>query len=369
MTRGHVYRRRLKSGKWSSWYAVIDAPRGRDGKRRQVTRSFPTKNLADEWLAERVGDRRQHDDGPVLVAEYLNDWIRRQEHLGESTKVSYRGHIDTYLIPHLGELPIDSLTSEIIEAVYRHIRALGLSHGTVRRVLATLSAALSSAVQGGVLTHNPAQRIRLKQGTEHVARVWTQDQAVRFLRFVEQDELYPLWRLALITGLRRGELLGLRVRDFDSQTGLITIARTRVVVSGRTVTKEPKTKRSRRTVALDSVTSHLLRDIADSRQDQESHIFLDGSGHGLNPGWVSRRFVVVAAQAGLPPVRFHDLRHTSATLGLARGESLKEVSVRLGHSSVAVTGDLYVQVPTSLAQRSAQALADFLDGKKGNEAA
>lgn len=364
-----MYRRRLKSGKWSSWYAVIDAPKGRDGRRRQVTRSFTTKALADQWLAAQVSDRGQTQEDECLLAEYLSTWIQRQEHLSESTQVSYQGHINTYLIPHVGTIAISALTADVLEAVYGHLLTLGLSHATVRRINATLSAALSPAVRDGLLQHNPAQSIRLREGTEPVARVWTQDQAIGFLRFVEQDDLHALWRLALISGLRRGELLGLRVRDVDTTVDCINVTQNRVIVSGRTVTKQPKTRRSRRSVSLDEATSHLLGVVASNRPDEECLLFVDSAGQALNPAWVSRRFTALVTQAGLPLIRFHDLRHTSATLGLARGESIKEVSARLGHSSVAITGDLYLQVPTSLAKRSAQGLADLLDGKTGTEAA
>ena len=162
MAQGHIYRRRLKSGKWSSWYAVIDVRRGRDGKRRQVTRSFETRQLAQVWLAEQVQNKNQSGPDPILLGTYLNHWIAQQSHLSESTLVSYRGHIESYLVPHLGSLGVIDLSPDAITAVYRHLLQLGLSVNTVRRINATLSGCLSAAVEEGLLSSNPARQVRIR---------------------------------------------------------------------------------------------------------------------------------------------------------------------------------------------------------------
>lgn len=370
MAKGHIYRRRLKTGRLSSWYAVIDAPQTRDGKRRQITRSFPSRQLAEVWLAEQVQRRYRDGEEGVLVGPYLHRWVESQAHLSESTQLSYRGHVEMYLVPHLGVLALSSLTADVIEAVYAHLGRMGLSSATVRRINATLSAALSSAVREGLLASNPAKQVRLPRAEGFTARVWTADEAVNFLRYVEDDEHYLLWRLSLITGLRRGEVLGLRVCDCNPGALRVTVSQTRVQVSDRVVTKSPKTKRGYRNVAIDRITADLLHALVSGLPHQDDLIFTDSTtGQGLEPGWVSRRFKALVLEYGLPLIRFHDLRHTSATLGLAAGESVKEVSARLGHSSVAVTADIYMQVPTSMAQRSAQSLADRLDGRSTEDVA
>ena len=370
MARGRVYRRRLKSGRWSSWYAVIDLPRTGGGKRRQVTRSFPTRQEAELWLANQVQVRENPPRSEVLVGDYLRAWTQSRSHLSESTQLSYRGHVEMYLVPHLGGLALSSLTADVIEAVYAHLGGMGLSSATVRRINATLSAALSCGVADGLLSANPARQVRLPKVGGFGARVWTVGQAVDFLKYVENDEHYPLWRLSLVAGLRRGEVLGLRGCDCDPGALRVTVSQTRVQVSGRVVTKSPKTKSGHRNVAIDRTTADLLDTLASGLPRQDDLIFTDRkTGQGLEPGWVSRRFRALVLEYGLPLIRFHDLRHTSATLGLAAGESVKEVSARLGHSSVAVTADIYMQVPTSVAQRSAQSLADRLDGRSAEDVA
>jgi integrase len=286
--------------------------------------------------------------------------VQVQDHLSESTRISYQGHIELYLIPHLGSVPLEELSTDMIEAVYRHLLTVGLAATTVRRINATLSSSLSAAVREGIISTNPAQRVRSRKSNAFHARVWSVDQAATFIRHAEGDDLYLLWRLALVTGLRRGELLGLRAYDIEPSTSSVTIRQNRVVVSGRIVTKTPKTQRSRRIIVVDSFTAELLAKEKKSANDEDL-IFTTGEGGGLDPGWVSRRFKQLVVTYGLPVIRFHDLRHTSATLGLSRGESVKEISARLGHSSTAFTEDLYLQVPTSVARRAAQGLADLLD--------
>lgn len=297
-----------------------------------------------------------------MLGDYLRGWVEGLEQLSESTRVSYRGHIDLYLVPQLGSVLLRELSTDMVEAFHRHLLGTGLTSATVRRVNATLSAALSAAVREGLIPDNPARRARSRRPAAFQARVWNVDQAVAFLCSVEGDDLYLLWRLALITGLRRGEILGLRACDVDASTGCLTVRQNRVIVSGRVLTTTPKSRRSRRTVAVDEVTAGLLTAAVKNTANTDDLIFTAvGSEEGLNPGWVSRRFRQLVIACGLPLIRFHDLRHTSATLGLSRGESVKEISARLGHSSSAFTGDMYLQVPNSVARRAAQGLADLLD--------
>lgn len=372
MAKGHVYRRRLKSGKWSSWYAVIDAPRRGNGRRRQITRSFRTQGEAQVWLAEQVR-RCDEIEGELLLGDYLNFWLDRQEHLRESTQVSYRRHVQGFLVPKLGPFPLNAVGVGAIEMAYRQLAVEGVSPALLPRIHATLSSALNTAQRDGLIASNPARSIRLKKSEGFQPGLWTADQARAFLRFVTNDELAVVWRLALVLGMRRGEILGLRWRDIDFQHRRMTIRESRVLVSGRVVTNPPKTGRSRRTLSLDAVTVRALKDLHDGlcrEPSAEDLVFTDpAGGDGLSPARVSRRFKELTAACGLPAIRFHDLRHTSATLGLSRGESLKEVSTRLGHSSVVITGDIYLQIPDELARRSVQGLADMLDAEREEGAA
>ena len=364
--RGHVYRRKTKSGGWSRWYAVIDAEKEPDGRRRQVTRAFDTRAQAYAWLTEQ-----QHaaQVGGPTVAVWLRDWLASRADLRASTLATYVGHIDNYLVPLLGGQLLRSLSSEDLTALHQQLAAAGVSTVTARRIHATLSSALSAAVEQGIIAVNPAQRIRLPKPGRYQAVVWTAEQASRFLAATSRDEHACLWRMALVLGMRRGELAGLRWEDLDLAAGTVMVTSTRVAVGATVVEGPPKSARSRRMLPLDAHTigmlrRHQARQAHHARQEdlgRITHVFTGEDGQPLTPAWISRRFTELTRQIGLPAIRFHDARHTSATLGLAAGESLKEVSARLGHSSIMVTADTYLSPPDSLARASTQRLARVLD--------
>lgn len=371
MARGHIYRRQLRDGGWSSWHAVIDVGNDSVGKRRQVTRSFRTRREAQAWLADQA-QRRAYRSAGVLLGDWLMSWLPAQRHLRHSTRVTYETHVRKYLIPVLGDTRIDLLRREHLESAHDQWRDWGASEVQVKRIHSTLSSALSAAVREGLAATNAATLVRLKRQASFTATVWTAQQAATFLKHAHEGDLAALWRLALVTGLRRAELLGLRWRDIDLTQGLVTVRTTRTEVAGRMVEGEPKSHRGRRCVVIDTQTRTAMRDhhqrcvtqalAAGTWLTTDWWVFIrDAQGSALTPALVNRRFDQITREAGVPRIRFHDLRHTSASLGLASGESLKQVSARLGHSSLATTGDLYLQIPEEVARHSAQQLGDLLD--------
>lgn len=366
-----MYRRRTKTGGWTRWYAVIDVGRGEDNKRQQVSRSFDTRREAYAWLADQASDGAS---GPTL-GEYLPQWLSRSGHLRPSTVATYVGHLANYLVPLLGDLSVRRLSAADVEALHHGLSAAGVSTALARRVHATLSSALSAAVDDGLLAVNPARKVRLPQATRYQPVVWSAGQASLFLSQTVDDELAGLWRLAIVCGLRRGELLGLRWADIELDAATVTITTTRVAVGSEVVEGPPKTPRARRVLPLDATTVEVLRRHRWHRQQlpavaagTHGLVFTDDDGQPLNPAWVSRRFTLLASRMQLPLIRFHDLRHTSATLGLAAGESLKEVSARLGHSSIVVTADTYLTPPAALARAATNRLATLLHSPEVRDA-
>ena len=363
--RGHVYRRRTKSGGWSSWYAVVDVARDPDGRRRQTTKSFSTRAEAYAWLAEI--DARTSVEGPTL-GQWLTNWQDRLGHLRESTVLSYRGHVGNYLVPLLGDMPLAEVGAGEVEALHEMLAAAGISTALARRIHATLSTALTDAEHEGLIAQNPCAKVRQPRCQRYEPAVWSAAQASLFLERTSGGELAALWRLALLLGMRRGELLGLRWRDVDA--GTVTVRTTRTLVGDQMVEGPPKSARSRRVLPLDPRTVALLarrgrQHALSGASGREGHVFTDPDGQPLHPAWVSRRFAEIVHRLGLPAIRFHDLRHTSASLGLAAGESLKAVSARLGHSSIVVTADTYLSPPDSLA-RSATCWLAVLGSYVGN---
>jgi integrase len=369
MARGHVYRRQLGDGRMSKWHAVIDLPKGGDGRRRQVTRSFATKAEAQEWLARVVTERSTLEaaEGP-LMSEHLTEWLDGQVYLRPSTKASYRAHIEKYLIPAFGCDTVSQLSPPQVERFAHDLAARGLAAGTVQRVLATLRSALGNAVRIGLIPANPASGIRVPASVARPARTWTPEESGMFLAGLGTSGPDVLLRLALTTGMRRGELLGLRWSCVSLTEGYLRVQASRVSVGGHVVEGPPKSRNGLRTVYLDPQSVHLLRRLKVAQQPSlvagDGLVFVHDDGRAFSPWWVSRHFEQAVQRLGLPRIRFHDLRHSSATLGLAAGESLKEVSARLGHAGIGITADIYADVLPEYARASTQRRVALMTGTR-----
>jgi integrase len=220
-------------------------------------------------------------------------------------------------------------------------------------------------VRRGLIDRNPAETVELPVPARPELVVWTAGQLGEFLGGVVDDDLYPVFLLLALCGLRRGEAVGLRWRDVDLDTGVLKIRQQFVAVGSHIVIGEPKSKAGHRTIALDAATVQLLRchRAAQTRQREQlggvdtGLVFTQPNGTALDPTYVSRHFDRLVAASGLPRIRLHDLRHSSASIGLASGESLLEVSRRLGHSSIAITADIYSTVSADVAREYAERLS------------
>jgi integrase len=273
-----------------------------------------------------------------------------------STRVSYEGHVKLHIVPSLGRVRLDRLRPHDLNRLYAERAAAGLSPATIRRIHATLHRALRDAVRWGDATENAATGSdppRMAPGGD--LATWTPAEGAAFLEAVESDELEALWVVLVMTGMRRGEALGLTWRDVEASN--TCIRHTVVEVGGRIETSTPKTRRPRRVVALDFVTVAALVRHHETRATTGG-AFAGDDGEIPRPSVVTRRFQRIVRAAGLPPIRLHDLRHTHATLALRAGIHPKIVSERLGHATVAMTLDVYSHaVPHMQTEAAAQVAA------------
>lgn len=383
---GHIYRRQRPDGSLSNWYAVIDLPKKLDGKRRQRSTTHQSRRDAQAWLARTIQESSAGEDydSKIKIDQYLNEWLSGRQSLRPSTRLSYQRHITKYLLPNLGHLKLADLRAHHIEEMYREIandnqhRVRPVGPATLRRIHATLMSALGVAVRRGLVRRNPAASVDLATAPKSHPELWTVQQVSMFLHLIREDRLHALYALLTYRGLRRGEAVGLRWQDINFDNNELHIVQQVVDVNGQLVIGPPKSHSGTRTIALDQGTTQLLR-LHRARQNLErlqagSHwndqgfVFTQPNGEIVSPAYVTRHFQRLANRHGLPPMRLHDLRHLSATLGLSSGESLKEVSDRLGHSSIAITADIYAQVTTETARFSAERLAQHLGrgGKSEN---
>jgi len=236
-----------------------------------------------------------------------------------------------------------------------------------------LRKALNDAVLWGLLARSPLLGVKPPRQAAPEMRSWTPDEARHFLCVVEGDRLYALWVVVLATGMRRGELAGLRWADVDLDAGVLAVRRSRVSVSYLVHEADPKTRSSRRTISLDPLVIGVLRAFRRCQLEERlawgpawtdtGYVFTSEDGLPLHPERITVLFGRLVASAGLSKVRLHDLRHTSASLMLAAGVHPKIVSERLGHSSVSITLDLYSHVIPGLQAEAAEKLGEMILGR------
>jgi len=333
--------------------------------RRQIKRSgIRTKAEAMEVIRkalERAETGRAEPSRLTLGAWLADHWLPSLGVRG-STRGTYESIVRNRIAPGLGDQPLRSITRSQVKAFYGSLGAL--SPKTVHNVHLVLHRALGAAVEDGLIPANPADHALRRPGRSAEMRTWSGDELRRFLAHAEREPDYALWRVLAMTGMRRGEALGLRWTDLNAD-GSVGVQRTlsRQGDAG-VVLGEPKTARGRRRIPLDAATAQALRDHR-GRQviaSVDGLMFTRADGRPMDPDVASQRFESLAAAAGLPRIRLHDLRHTHATLMLQAGVHPKVVSERLGHASVAITLDTYSHAIPSMGAEAADRVAALVDG-------
>jgi integrase len=284
-----------------------------------------------------------------------------------STFSSYEGIVRLHLAPDLGRIAVAKLTPADVQRLLNAKRATGLSPRRVAYIHAVLRRALVTAERWGLASRNVAKLVDAPRVQHHEIRPLTPDAARRLIETANGDRLQALYVTALATGLRQGELLGLRWEDVDLDTRRLAVRHTLARVNGKLVLLEPKSDRSRRTLVLPEVAVAVLRAhrtrqrmerlVAGSRWHDTGHVFTTTVGTPIEAARVTRAFHGALARAGLPRGRFHDLRHAAATYLLAQGFTLEDVKNLLGHSSITLTSNTYGHV---LEQRQRQ-IAEGMD--------
>ena len=368
MARGNIRQRsKVRQDSWTvQVYLGLDPE---TGKKRYYSESVKgSKALAQKRLTEVL---RELDTGNFVVSgglklgDYLDEWLEDWAalHTRHRTVDGYRGVVRRYLKPFLGSVEVDRLTSahvQEMEAILLRRGGAGgrpLSGKTVSQVHRVLSSALSVAVKLGLVQVNVVSSVAAPRVEMYEASTLGWDDAQRLFAVIEDLEFRTVVVLAMLSGLRRSELAGLQWKDVDWERGVLSVRRALTKVSGVAVLNPPKNGKSRVVAipgfGMEELTVHWERG---SGLGQEDFIFGPGDGRCADPDLWSKRFKRYCGKAGLDGVRFHDLRHTHASLMLADGVHLKVVSERLGHSNVAITGDLYSHVAPSVQKDAADRL-------------
>jgi integrase len=353
-------------------------------RRRKTQAGFQARRDAETAMCKvmsAVEERSYVVPTRITVREYLlKEWLPAiKGTVRPTTFASYATHVEGHIVPVLGSLQLSRLSAQAINAFYARLLENGrlqgkgsLSPATVRRVHATLHRACRDAVRWQRLSLNPVDAADPPRGhsKQRELPAWNSEQLAGFLRSLKDDRLFALWRLLSMTGARRGEALGLRWEDLDVEAATITIRRALVPLGDTVIVSEPKTARGRRRIALDPTTIEALKAHAALQADERSaceewvetgYIFTTEDGQPLDPHRISKAFERHLREAALPRIPLHGLRHTYATLALSSGVNPRIVSGRLGHSTVALTLDIYSHVLPQADQEAADRIAALVE--------
>jgi integrase len=362
------------------WEVRVDLGRGLDGKRRRKSVFADSESEAIAELkklhARTVGGQVLATSSPT-IGEYLEDWYAtNSDSWRPSTRRGYRAAIDHYLVPAFGPVRVEQLSPQLIQ---RWLTKHKAEHGARRRITlahATLRSALADALRLQLVSVNPATMVKVPKPARRAITALDVDQAKTFLRVADKQRLGPLFSVALSCGLRLGEATGLKWQDVDLESGEVQVRQQLQKVGKTLVLQDLKTAKSRRALVLPDVCVTALKQHRKSQLEERLKagdrwvdtglVFTtyrtckEGKGRGLkvgaalHPRNVLRVLHSLLETADLPRMRFHDLRHSAASLLLAAGVELAEVSMLLGHSELRVTMDFYAHLQKQTAARAAR---------------
>lgn len=385
--RGSIDKYRTPSGA-TRWRIRWDQPTEIGGARQQGTKAgIATRREAEAMLLDvqnRLNLGVSVTSDRETVGAYLTRWLDGLR-VKPTTLANYESVVRLYLKPELGSVRLRDLQPEHLDGLYRRLETsgkapgVGLAPKSVRHVHTAIRKALQDAYARGHVARNvadlanpPTQRQARSQNAK--VKAWTVEQVSTFLAHVADDRLVALWIVAASTGLRRGELVGLRWSAVDLEEGTLRVERTVTEAGGRVVSDDSaKTDASERTLALDRETVRVLRAHRKRQSEErlalgplwvgvEGDVFTRPDGRPLRPSDVSHAFTRASQAVGLPSVGVHGLRHTYATLSIRAGVPPHIISRRLGHANVGITMTVYAHAFPSDDREAAERAAAFLFG-------
>ena len=355
-----------KDGRWEGRIVV-----GYNEKSLPITKCVTAKTKTEcsaklEALKEQYGRSSDKIKPDMPFGDWIDFWYQTycRHTLRITTRTDYENRIYNHIIPEIGKIPLNRLSQSDLQQFYakektdgRKLHAKtygkGLSDRTIRGIHANCRTALQRAVQERLIRTNPAVGCKLPPKKAREMQVLTQNEIIRFLHQAKEEGCYELFLLELGTGMRRGEILALKWRDLNLKTGELHISRQVLKVNGKVLISTPKTKSSNRMILLPPEMTELLAELK-TRTDSEwifpSPLDLTQPRH---PSAVYHRFQKILERANCKRVRFHDLRHTFATMALENGMDIKTLSAMIGHVSAETTLNIYSHITDTMQQQAA----------------
>ena len=318
----------------------------------------------------------QKDSQAFTVARWLRTWydLYAKQNIRRSTQLQYTYFMRDLVIPRIGELPLSQLSGLRLQMLYQELRTSGRTHPqrhagqglspkTVRSVHLFLHAALEQAVRAGVIAKNPTAECKPPKLERKEMKVIQAEQIGEYLQAAAERNVLPLFFLELTTGLRRGELLALLWSDLDPQNRSISVTKSVARLDGELVVSKPKTQHSIRTLIIPQQAVDLLVQEHNLHPNNPYMFPSPTTGTMYGPETVARIHKRLLKDAGLEDCRFHDLRHTFATVALQNGVDIKTLSGMLGHYSSGFTLDTYTHVTRKMQEEAAEKMGQFMEMK------
>jgi len=354
-----------KDGRWMATLTL-------DGKRR-----YFYGNTQKEALEKRRASQREHAQGILATGPtqtlnvYLKHWLEdvHKPTVSLRTYLTYCGNLNNYILPTLGHIQLRKLTPQHVQSFYAKLLKEGLSASTIKGIHGILHGALDNAVRWNLVSRNVSGLVKKPRIVKHKIHPLTEEQVRTLLDAVKGDVLEGIITVTLVTGLRRGEVLGLKWEDIDLENKYLYVRRSvgRAYKYG-IIESEPKTKSGLRVIKLPNIVVDVIREhkvrqdavkieIGDKWQDS-GYVFCNGKGKFLDASQLQVMYKRLLKRTMLPNIRFHDLRHSAATIMISMGVNPKVVQEILGHSTISMTMDTYAHVLPSMQEDATQKLND-----------
>lgn len=365
-------------------YRVYDSILGK--KVQKMKRGFSTKKAAQQYLnstLSSISGGNYISPSNLSLGDYLLKWltVHSQSHLGQSAFESYQSQIKNYIIPKLGSIPLQKLIALQLKEFYNEMLLDGRIHGegglsprTVQYMHRIISEALGHAVDDQLIPRNVAKSIPPIKVRKYRGEVYTLDDLQKLFAVIKGSEIELPIILASSLGLRRGEILGIGWEQIDFSNRVLTINRQLIRTENGSIFTCPKTENSNRVIPL---ADHLINILEDHRMKQEilktqfcneyqdnKLVICQYNGALIPPDNITKRFNHLLKKFNLKKIRFHDLRHTFATLMLEQNQSLKIVSELLGHTTIKTTADIYSHALDSTKRKANTVIDTLLFGDK-----
>ncbi|MBD5083865.1 MAG: site-specific integrase [Clostridiales bacterium] len=370
--------RKRPDGRWEGRYTA-----GRDpvtGKAIYKNVLAKTQKECKEKLAQAIEKYVKVDvvrSGKYTVAEWVRLWFETysKPSIREQTAYYYNNYIEKHIVPGIGSIKLDKLTTLQIQQFYNKLKTSGrvqryehielkdkgLSNRFIRGVHGVLNSALEQALKERLITSNPAEGCKLPKIEKKEMKVLLPEQIGAYLQEANKRGLLPAYYLELTSGLRRGELLALLWTDLDVEDMTISVTKQVNRINGQLKVSQPKTSNSIRTIPIPKQAVDLLILEHEKHPDNPYMFPSPKTGTMYDPDSFRHTHEKILAAAGIEHIRFHDLRHTFATLSLQNGVDLKTLSNTLGHYSAGFTLDTYTHATQRMKREAADTIGSVID--------